>query len=332
MQLLNDIIFKNIMDSEEGKEFLSKIINHAIGVKIKKEDIEFFNPILKKDNITVKGKTVDLFIKSKGLRIFIEANNYMDDKIRKRNAMYIMNYYVNDVKVKDKYNKNIKYYQINLTRNSYSKELKDEYGFYNIKREYNYVPDLIIYEYDLEKIKKDLYNGKCKGEIYILLASLVAKKEELEEMSKKNKLVQRLKENMEYFTHVSENYKEFIPIEEDLKFLNEEAIKIERKEGMQEGKKLGRKEGIEIGKKEGMELGKKEGIELGKKEGIELGKKKGMEQGFNIGQKQGIMLGEQQGKIELMSALIEKGILSVKELSNALNVNPEEIEAILQLK
>ena len=77
--------------NENKKEYLERLIYECIDEKV--EIISFKFPELPKNNIKIRGKIVDVLVKSKGEEVNIEINSYADDYLRRRNASYIFKMY-----------------------------------------------------------------------------------------------------------------------------------------------------------------------------------------------------------------------------------------------
>ena len=97
------------------------------------------------------------------------------------------------------------------------------------------------------------------------------KKEELKEVSKGDKMMEKYRENVERLNSDPE-FIEVVSPEKDAEMvyntLREEAME----EGLKEGLKEGLEKGIEQGIKQGVEQGIEQGIEQGSEQGIEKGK------------------------------------------------------------
>ena len=81
-----------------------KIINKATNKEITTEDvIEYMMQELQNRNVHVKGKTLDLLVKTKNNIYDLEINNVFDEYVRKRNYAYMSNLYSNLLEHHDSY-------------------------------------------------------------------------------------------------------------------------------------------------------------------------------------------------------------------------------------
>ena len=118
----------------------------------------------------------------------------------------------------------------------------------------------------MDKIMHEWYNGdKKKALKYKYYLMLDLKKEELKEVSKGDKMMEKYRENVERLNSDPE-FIEVVSPEKDAEMvyntLREEAME----EGLKEGLKEGLEKGIEQGIKQGVEQGIEQGIEKGKLE------------------------------------------------------------------
>ena len=114
-KIRNDMMFKSIFCKEENKELLERLIKEVIG-----EDVTIISlnvPELIKDKVYIKGKTLDVLVKTKDKVINIEINTLPDLFLRRRNAEYIFKRYSDNVLVGKTYQDMPEFIQINLSVN-----------------------------------------------------------------------------------------------------------------------------------------------------------------------------------------------------------------------
>ena len=229
---MNDKMFKNIMKTDSGQRLLKGIIEETIKEKV--EEMIILNPELKVPNKYIKGKNVDLFVKSNDQRIFIEVNNYYNDNVKIRNFSYIANQYSNDYKVGSKLQEAVFYYQININKKCDYEELSDEYYVQSNKRKY--IKNLKIIEYNMEKILSECYNGDVSDKLYLYLSMIIANSKERREIIRNNgdEIMEDFSEKLMNMNE-DEYYKGWLSLEEDNALMD-------KIEGMEIGKEQGREE------------------------------------------------------------------------------------------
>ena len=229
---MNDKMFKNIMKTDSGQRLLKGIIEGTIGEKV--DEMIILNPELKVPNKYIKGKNVDLFVKSNDQRIFIEVNNYYNDNVKIRNFSYIANQYSNDYKVGSKLQEAVFYYQININKKCDYEELSDEYYVQSNKRKY--IKNLKIIEYNMEKILCECYNGDISDKLYLYLSMIIANSKERREIIRNNG-DEVMKDFSEKLMNMNEDeyYKGWLSLEEDNALMDKiEGIEIGKEKGKEE--------------------------------------------------------------------------------------------------
>ena len=173
----NDRAFKEVFMKEESKDILTKLLESILDVKI--EDIEFLNLERNVDNIHVRRKHFDLFLKTNIGKIQVEVNAEKPNYLNPRNASFIFDTYSHEVKKGDDYNEDTLVIQINL---SYSLSIEELVRIYKVRDEdgNEYIKNLIIYDINMDKIK-DIWYSKSRNEIekYKYLIMLDLNQEEL---------------------------------------------------------------------------------------------------------------------------------------------------------
>ena len=262
-----DRAFKEIMLKQGNLELLKYYLEYILKVEIKKMKIN--NVELINGNLNTRGKRLDLYLETNAGKINVEVNAENKNYVHPRNLAYICNIYQNHTLIGKEYDQNTKIIQINF---SYGLKKKKAIYKYEIKNEdnENFVYNFEIYEINMEYFMKNWYNrNEEEIEKYKYFIMLSLEKEELKELSKKDKVVEKYMEDLNeinrdpvFIQHMTDEddregiYKALLAEEK------EKAIK----EGLDEGIKKGIKEGIEQGIEQGIERGIERGIEQGKKE------------------------------------------------------------------
>lgn len=261
-KLLDDKMIKNIANKDIGKKYLLEIVNLIL--KTNYSEMELLNTNISENNMFVKGKNMDLYFKEDNTNICIEANNVLDFKTIEKNLAYIFSIYGNNVRVSDDYNTISKTIQINFSRKSQSKLMKDIFMLKNSTNEIFRTDKLEIYEFDVEKAKRECYTiHDDENKLNKYIAMMVANKKELIEISKGDKILEELAKEVINMNNNSE-YREFITYEEDQIKRHKTDIINYYNNGFKNGESLGKLEGIKEGKLEGIKEGKLEGIKEGK--------------------------------------------------------------------
>lgn len=186
-----DMLFKSVFSDERNRDLLEKILEVTVGKKVKIIKPPLMQEI-KKPNITTKKKTLDVLVEDENktqYNIEINMSNY--NTLSRRNASFIFSKYAEDIKEHETYDKMHTFIQINLTSG-----LKEEYPercmYKLIDKESGreYIDNLTIYEYNLDKLGKICYNEGKKG--YKILAALICNKEELHKICKGDKILEKL--------------------------------------------------------------------------------------------------------------------------------------------
>ena len=249
INLSNDAMFKTIIANQKDKRYINKLLTDILGYEV--EVIEYLQnelPINTKDE---RRKRVDVVVKSKEEEIIIiEVNtNYEASKIR--NSFYLSSAIVRNLKINEEYKDFAKCIMlINLNFNQGNEiPIKREYYYRSYDADI-YTNKQKIINVNVDKCKREWYEKNIKGEkenIYITL--LNTDKKEIEELSKKDKIIKEIGEKL-------------IKMNENGMFLDELTEEQERwliQAGIDESKEIARKEGEALGIKQGIKKGIKEG-------------------------------------------------------------------------
>ena len=241
-----DRAFKEVFGKEENKDILKKLLEEILQVEI--ERIEYLNLERNVDNVKVKRKHLDLYLETNIGKIQVEVNTTNSKYVKPRNMSYLCDIYSHHTLVGQEYDQDTLIIQININYGQQDEKYIREYRLRDESGK-EYIRNFIIYEINMEKYMKLWYN-KNEKELekskYIVMLNL--EKEELEKLSKKDKVVIKYMKEIE---RVNENpkFREYMSAEEDNKKI-ENSLK---REWMEEGLKEGIKEGsykrnIEIAK------------------------------------------------------------------------------------
>ena len=212
-KIKTDGVFKAIFCKAENKDMLKRLIEEAIDKKV--EIIRLDVPEIIKKNIYVKGKTLDVLVKAEGKLINIEVNTYIDNELRRRNASFIFSKYSEISKVGESYISMPEVIQINLT-SSKSLPLVSKYELYDKENKTTYIDNLIIYEYNISKIKEKCYNKPSK---YSLMSMLDCTLEELERLNG-DEMMDKIVKETKYLNEDSDFVKFMSVEEEDRLYIN----------------------------------------------------------------------------------------------------------------
>ena len=231
-----DRAFKEVFGKEENKDILKKLLEEILQVEIEK--IEYLNLERNVDNVKVKRKHLDLYLETNIGKIQVEVNTTNSKYVKPRNMSYLCDIYSHHTLVGQEYDQDTLIIQININYGQQDEKYIREYRLRDESGK-EYIKNFIIYEINMEKYMKLWYN-KNEKELekskYIVMLNL--EKEELEKLSKKDKVVIKYMKELE---RVNENpkFREYMSAEEDNKKI-ENSLK---REWMEEGLKEGIKEG-----------------------------------------------------------------------------------------
>lgn len=245
-----DRAFKEVFGKEENKDILKKLLEEILQVEI--ERIEYLNLERNVDNVKVKRKHLDLYLETNIGKIQVEVNTTNSKYVKPRNMSYLCDIYSHHTLVGQEYDQDTLIIQININYGQPDEKYIREYRLRDANGK-EYIKNFIIYEINMEKYMKLWYNKEEKElekSKYIVMLNL--EKEELEKLSKKDKVVIKYMKELE---RVNENpkFREYMSAEEDNKKIENSLKREWMEEGLAEGIKEGIKEGsykrnIEIAK------------------------------------------------------------------------------------
>lgn len=210
----NDRAFKDIFMNEKNKDILKCLLENILNVSI--EDINYSNLERPANNVKVRHKRFGLFVKTNKRSIQIEVNSDANKTDYPRNMAYICDTYSNTTLEGDNYVENFDIIQINLNYNLKYNDLIRKY-YIQDKDDNLFVRNFIIYEVNMDKYLNFWYNKDIKEvEKYKYIIMLDLGRNDLELLSKKDKMITRYMEEIERI-NVDMDFHEFISEEEDRK-------------------------------------------------------------------------------------------------------------------
>lgn len=243
-----DRAFKKIMLKKDNIELLKYYLEYILNVEIKQ--IKINNVELINGNLNTRGKRLDLYLETNAGKINVEMNAENKNYVHPRNLAYICNISQNHTLIGKEYDQNTKIIQINF---SYGLNKKKAIYKYEIKNEEDerFVYNFEIYEINMEYFMKTWYNKNQEQiEKYKYFIMLNLEHDELKELSKKDKVVERYMEDLNvinsdpvFIQHMTDEddregiYKALLAEEKEKAIL----------EGIEEGKKVGLEQGISQG-------------------------------------------------------------------------------------
>jgi len=264
-----DATFKEVFMKEENKDILIALIESILDIKIK--DLKYLNLEKNNGNIFVRRKHFDFHIKTEKENIHIEVNNYLEDYVRPRNMAFICNTYSREVLRGEEYDECTEFIQINLTYKmineyKYKNKFHDEEALrvYKLRDETGktFVNNFTIYEFNMDYYLNLWYSKDEKQiEKYKYLIMLDLKKNDLNELSKKDKVVSKYMAEVEKVNEDPEFY-EYISAEEDNRKIENSLRSQYKREGLAEGREEGRAEGRAEGIKVTAKKMKEENIDI----------------------------------------------------------------------
>ena len=245
--------------NEANKDLLIYLLEGILKLNIKK--VEYLNLEQNSDNIYIKRKHFDLFLKTDIGNIQVEVNASNLNYVKPRNMSYLCAIYSHHVLKGQNYTQETKIIQINF---SYGLQDTEDMRVYYVQDKSNkhYVENFTIYEINMEKYinywyTKDKEKIEANKEIIMLDLGL----EELRLLSEKDRMVAKYMEEIKRVNEDPEFF-EYMSAEEDNRKI-ENSIRQEMterglKEGLEKGMKKGMKKGIQQGMEQGRTDGKKE--------------------------------------------------------------------------
>ena len=251
-----DRAFKECMMNEKNQKFLKQLLEHILEVEI--ENIEYLNNEKIRGDMKSKGMRTDLRLSTNVGRIDLEVNSNPAPYVHPRNFSYLTDEYSHHTLINGMYDEETMFIQINLTygllydsEKKLLKEPKDTeaYHVYELcdntgKR---FVENFKIYEFNMDYYLKMWYDqDEEQIEKEKVLIMLGLDRENLEKLSRKDKVVQDYMEEMDRINE-DPKFREYISYEQDKQFIQNTLIAEATAKGIEQGIEQGRASGIEEG-------------------------------------------------------------------------------------
>ena len=209
-----DRAFKEVFLKEENEELLLSVLKESLNTKIAK--IRQRNIELNSGNIFVRRKYLDILLETDQGLIRIEINSSVEDYLHPRNLAFQCDNYAHYTLVGENYTEDVQIIQINLTYKMQDEELVRRY-FIQDETGKKYAQNFQIIEWNMDKLMKFWYD---KNEEIIAkykhIIMLDLPKEELEELSKKDREVEKYMKEIERVNQ-DPRFREYMSKEEDQK-------------------------------------------------------------------------------------------------------------------
>ncbi len=250
----NDNMFKAIFTPKKNRELLKEFLKRSLKqvLPINLDELVILSSEIAKTNVNIKGKTVDILAETPNEILNIELNNSYYPALHKRNVSYIFSKYSEEVKVSETYNKMKMFIQINFTKGLSKDYLSLEiYTLKGEKTDKKYIDNLIIAEFNIDKIKEGWYNGDKE---FDFVAALDLEGAELNKICEGDEYMELFEKEVKRLNQ-DHKFTEFMSAEEEEEKLKKTLIEDARNDG----EKIGLQKGKELGIQEGKELGIQEG-------------------------------------------------------------------------
>ena len=231
----NDQMFKAIFTAKKNeyllKEFIRRSLKNVLNSNL--DDLKILSTEVVKTNINIKGKTAFVLAETKDEILNIELINTYYPSLHKRNAAYIFSKYSEETKVSETYDKMKTFIQINLT-----KGLKKEYPLLEIytlkgeKSDNKYIDNLIILEFNIDKIKDSWYNGDKE---FNFVAALDLEEKELDKICEGDEYMELFEKEVKRLNEV-QKFTAFMSDEEEAEKLRKTLISEAKTEGIKSEK------------------------------------------------------------------------------------------------
>ena len=207
----------------------------ALGISV--HEINRENVERNTGNLSVRRKRQDILLTTNKGLIDIEMNACVKDYLHTRNMAYLCDNYSHYTLVGEEYTEKVQIIQINFTYGLGKKDKRIVRKYYNQDEEQKkFVKNFVIYEYNMDKIMEFWYSkDKEKIEEYKYFIMLDLKPNDLQELSKRDKVVEEYKMNVEIINR-DVRFREYMSEEEDRRKCFNSEMSLARKEGLKEGK------------------------------------------------------------------------------------------------
>lgn len=142
-------------------KYLKELLKAILGKEITRYQI--LNTKYMKDRKKQKGQTLDLLVQLEDNEIInIKLNLHFYPSTLYRNLLYEFKTVLNTVQEGEKYKTDMKMIQVNLNFDKKGKHFFEEIGIFNRTTQELYVPNILIYNYNIENYLELYYNGNRK--------------------------------------------------------------------------------------------------------------------------------------------------------------------------
>lgn len=203
--LTNDLLFKEVLCSEENREVLidfietfTSIPKNVINTNLV---VEYESPI-KKNNYFEKGMTGDVIVRFKNYIINIEMYSYFNNSMLNKSFCYSMKIFSNNIKRGKKYEKLESFIQINLVDNvqsDFNSNFKSAYALTDLYNENNklLVDKFTIKFYRIDNANSDLYNLNRENKWVKFIGAKT--EEERLSIARGDKVLEKMNENIDNY-------------------------------------------------------------------------------------------------------------------------------------
>jgi predicted transposase/invertase (TIGR01784 family) len=235
-----DRMFRTFVDDNDY-HLMEALLSTCLDKEVK--IVKYLKTELSVKKSVEKVKRLDILVKADGEYVNLELNTLFDTTIKVRNFIYFSSFYSENTNLGDSYDYKTPFIHIDLSyRMSLNEPAKATYCMYSKEADANYVDNFKIIVFNMDKIMKFWYDKNVKEiDKYKLLIMLDLKKDELETLSKDDRLVNEYKEEV---TKLNENYDFIAPLslEEDAIAVENTRIKIAEEKGIEQGIEQGAQE------------------------------------------------------------------------------------------
>ncbi len=230
-----DGVFKAVFCNPKNKDLLKWLIEQCLEEKV--EIVKILPPEIVKENIYVKNKTLDVLVKAGSKLVGIEINSGYYEGLHQRNASYIFAKYSEEAKAGEEYTKMSDIYQINVTKKLGKKYPPlSVYTLTDINTKINFVDNLKIFEYNLDKIAEACYNKN--EEKYKFIAMLDGDEKQLDKICEGDKNMEKFENEVKRLND-DPVFTEWISAEEDARKVTNTLISNAKEDGIKKGVKQG---------------------------------------------------------------------------------------------
>ena len=231
-----DKIFKSVVANPNDTRFLDKMLSDILDEEVKV--VEFIPTGLGVRRKSERVKVTDLIVKTNDdKKIIIELNSNYDSAVKIRNLSYFASYYSQYIETGEEYNEEeMEIIQINLNYGKSKKDLfKKTYYLTCVETKEIYTESFKIININVASCKEKWYSECIKGDIkHIYLVMLDADKEEIEELSKRDKVVKEYGEKM-YIINKDGSVTRTISEEEDREKIFRTRLHMAENKGLNKG-------------------------------------------------------------------------------------------------